>query len=138
MLKNTLEQRTHAKRAMHIAATALAGAVLLGCGGGGGSEPAQGGTPGSGTPSTPPAATGTITVGWGANSEPDLAGYKVYYGTSSGVYVQAKGSGLNAGLVTEYAISGLKAGTTYFVAVTSYDRSGNESNYSAQVSGVAK
>lgn len=137
MLKTILESRTHAKRAMHLAAAALAGVVLLGCGGGG-SEPAQGGTPGSGTPSTPPAVTGTITVGWGANGEPDLAGYKVYYGTTTGVYVQAKGSGLNAGLVTEYAISGLKAGTTYFVAVTSYDRSGNESNYSAQVSGVAK
>lgn len=137
MLKIPLDTRRHSRRAMHIGEIALAGALLLGCSGGGGSEPAQD-TPVPGTPSTPPAAVGTVTVGWTANSEPDLAGYKVYYGTSSGVYVQAKGSGLNAGLVTEYAISGLKAGTTYFVAVTSYDRSGNESNYSAQVSGVAK
>lgn len=124
---------------MHMAMITLASAALLGCGGGGGgSDPAQGGTPGSGTPSTPPAATGTVTIGWTANTEPDLAGYKVYYGTTTGVYVQAKGSGVNAGMVTEYAIGGLKAGTTYFVAVTSYDKSGNESGYSAQVSGVAK
>lgn len=126
------------RRTMGLAALLLAGAVLVGCGGGGGgaSVPDPGVPPGGGTP--PPTATGTITVGWSANNEPDLGGYKVYYGTTAGSYVQAKGSGLNAGLATEYAITGLQAGSTYYVSVTSYDKSGNESSYSTQVAGVAK
>jgi len=73
------------------------------------------------------AATATVT--WDANTEPDLAGYKVYYSTTSGSY----GTPVDVGNTTSHPISGLSAGTTYYFAVTAYDASGNESPYSAEV-----
>ncbi|MEW6324490.1 MAG: fibronectin type III domain-containing protein, partial [Nitrospirota bacterium] len=71
-----------------------------------------------------------MTVSWDANTESDLAGYKVHYGISSRVYTQS----INAGNVTTRVVSGLSAGITYYFAVTAYDTSGNESGYSAEVS----
>jgi hypothetical protein len=109
--------------------------IVAACGGGG-SEAGSDGASGANPPPTP--SDGTVTLAWDANSESDMAGYRVYYGTSSGTYQQARGGGINAGLATEFSITGLQPGTTYYMTVTSYDRSGNESNYSAQVSGVAR
>ncbi|MEW6001251.1 MAG: Ser-Thr-rich GPI-anchored membrane family protein [Nitrospirota bacterium] len=59
----------------------------------------------------------------------DLEGYKVYYGTSSGNYSQR----IDVGNVTTYTVSNLNDGTYYF-AVTVHDTSGNESDYSNEVS----
>ena len=59
----------------------------------------------------------------------DLAGYKVYYGTSPGTY----DSIIDAEDVTTYTITDLSAATYYF-AVTAYDEIGNESGYSNEVS----
>ncbi len=73
----------------------------------------------------------TVRISWSANSEPDLAGYKVYYGTTSresGSYSHV----VNAGLSTYVDISGLSSGATYYFAVTAYDDSNNESGYSAE------
>jgi hypothetical protein len=70
-----------------------------------------------------------VTIAWNANTESDLAGYKVYYGTASGVY----GSPIILGTQTTYTISGLFAGT-YYIAVTAFNSSGLESGYSNQVS----
>ncbi len=61
----------------------------------------------------------------------DLAGYKIYYGTSSGNYTTI----LNVGNVTTYTISNLTPGTYYF-AVTAYDTQNLESTYSNEVSGT--
>ena len=79
-----------------------------------------------------------MSLGWNANTDSDLAGYRVYVGTAAGVYAQARGAGLSAGLATDYVVTGLQPNSTYYVAVTSYDKSGNESNYSTPVAGVAK
>jgi hypothetical protein len=68
-------------------------------------------------------------VTWAANGEADLAGYKVYVGTTSGVYTRT----IDAGKVTSYAIT-LPKGVTYFFSVTAYDNSGNESGHSGEVS----
>ncbi len=65
-----------------------------------------------------------------ANVESDLAGYRVYYGTSSGEYTQVQ----DAGNVTEQTLDNLTDGQTYYFAVTAYDHSGNESGYSNEVS----
>ncbi len=72
---------------------------------------------------------GSATISWDANSEPDLAGYKVYYGNSSGNYQ----SQVYVGNVTSYQLSGLEAGKQYYFAVTALDFSGNESNFSNEV-----
>ncbi len=70
------------------------------------------------------------TLSWNPNSESDLAGYKVYYGNSSGSY----SSSIDAGNQTSYTISNLVEGEIYFFAATAYDFSGNESGYSNEVS----
>jgi len=54
-----------------------------------------------------------------------VAGYKLYYGTSSRNY----SNNINVGMVTSYTVSGLAPGTYYFT-VTAYDASGNESGFS--------
>ena len=73
-----------------------------------------------------------ITLAWDPNTEPDLAGYKVYYGTASRVY----GSPIILGKVTTYTLAGLTQGQNYFYSVTARDTSGNDSDYSNEVSGV--
>jgi hypothetical protein len=75
-----------------------------------------------------------MTLAWDPNTEPDLRGYKVYYGTSSGTY----GVPLYVRNVTDYTLTGLTEGQVYYIAVTAYDKSGNESVYSNEVSGAAR
>ncbi len=72
----------------------------------------------------------SIEVSWNANTETDLAGYKVYYGTQSGTYA----STLNTGKTTTATIDNLQTGKTYYVTMSAYDTSGNESEKSAEVS----
>jgi hypothetical protein len=66
---------------------------------------------------------------WNANSESDLGGYNVYYGTAPRSY----GTPINVGNVATYTLTGLNPGTYYF-AVTAYDTSGNESGFSNEAS----
>ena len=77
-------------------------------------------------------ATSSATLTWNANTESDLAGYKVYRATSSGGY----GAPIATlqGNVTSYVATGLQSGTTYFFVITAYDTAGNESAYSNEVS----
>ncbi len=70
-----------------------------------------------------------VTLTWDANTEPDLAGYKVYYGTAPGAY----GTPIDVGNVTTYTVTGLADGQTYYFAATAYDTVGNESGYSNEV-----
>jgi hypothetical protein len=82
------------------------------------------------TLNAPSSSSATLT--WNANTESDLAGYKIYRATASGAY-GAPIATIPAGTVT-YAASGLQAGTTYFFVVTAYDSAGNESAFSNEVS----
>jgi hypothetical protein len=66
-------------------------------------------------------------------SAPDLSGYKVYVGTSSGTY-NYPGSPFTIGVTNTYTLSNLPAGQTYFFALSAYDTSGNNSALSAEVS----
>jgi hypothetical protein len=83
------------------------------------------------------AYAGTATVSWNANTEPDLAGYKIYYGTSPRSGVCPPGgysSVINVGNVRTYTFNNLVQGVTYYFSVTAYDTSNNESSCSAEVS----
>lgn len=75
----------------------------------------------------------TITLMWDANSEGDLAGYKIHYGTRSKVYEWM----IDVGDTTSYTISNLTCGEVYFFAVTAFDTAGNESAHSDEIYGVA-
>ena len=77
-----------------------------------------------------PGMAATVLVSWNANTEEDLAGYKVYYGTQSGQY----GTPIDVGNTTSYQGSVPDDGATYYVAVTAYDTSGNESDFSEETS----
>jgi hypothetical protein len=72
-----------------------------------------------------------VTLAWDANTETDLAGYKIYTGIASGSYNQI----INVGLVTTYTVTGLAPGEHYFAA-TAYNTSALESSYSNEVSQV--
>lgn len=74
-----------------------------------------------------------IRIAWDPNTEPDVAGYKIYYGTSSKSYTGSA----DVGNVTSCTLKGLKKGETQYIAVTAYNSSGSESGYSSEVSGVA-
>jgi hypothetical protein len=80
-----------------------------------------------------------VTLAWDPNSEPDLAGYKLYYKTeSSGPPYDGTGaiegdSPIDVGDVTEFTIRGLTDGVTYFFVVTAHDTEGLESDCSNEV-----
>jgi hypothetical protein len=71
----------------------------------------------------------TVTLTWDDNTEPDLAGYKIFYGTSSGNYSQS----VDVGNVIQYTVTGLDEGVTYYIAAKAYDYSDNESGYSDEI-----
>jgi hypothetical protein len=77
------------------------------------------------------ARAGEVTLAWDANTETDLAGYKIYWSTTvaGGPYPNK----VDVGKVTQYIVKNLPDGTYWFVA-TAYDTAGNESAYSNEVS----
>jgi len=74
----------------------------------------------------------SINLQWDANTEPDVAGYKVHYGTAPRIYSDT----VIAGNVTGYLLPHLFDGQTYYVAVTAYDNFGNESGYSNEIANM--
>lgn len=107
--------------------------ILTGCGSGSGNETLA--PISSSDPSAPPSlpATGIATLNWQANSDPDINGYRVYFGSSSGNYVQDAGQGINVGNVQVHEVNDLNSGQRYYFAITAYDAAGNESGYSNEV-----
>ena len=71
----------------------------------------------------------SVSLTWNPNTEPDLAGYKLYMGTSPGSYSQI----FDVGHVTSYTVSTLVLGETYYFALTAYDIYANESGFSPEV-----
>lgn len=71
-----------------------------------------------------------IKVSWSPNSESDIGGYKIYYGTTSGTYPNS----IDVGNVITKDIIGFPLNTKYYFALTAYDTSGNESGKSAEAS----
>ena len=69
-----------------------------------------------------------VTVTWEANTEPHLAGYRVYYGTASRDYDWS----IDVGKATTYTVPNLANGVTYYFASKAYTTSKQESPYSAE------
>ncbi|HUK55512.1 MAG TPA: Ig-like domain-containing protein [Nitrospiria bacterium] len=76
-----------------------------------------------------PAWSQTAQLSWDPNTDPDLGGYKIYYGTSSRNYSQS----VDAGRAVNYEITGLLGGVIYYFAATAYNTAGQESAYSNEV-----
>jgi hypothetical protein len=82
-----------------------------------------------------PVLAGSVTLNWDPVPDPDRAGYRIYYGTTSGTYP----TNVDAGNVTSYTINNLTDCTIYFFAVKAYDTAGNLSTaFSNELSGMAK
>lgn len=75
--------------------------------------------------------SGRIKIAW--DSSVGATGYRVYYGVASGVYT----SFVDVGNVLVYTLTGLVSNQLYYLAIRSYDGSGNLSGYSAEVSSIA-
>ncbi|KPJ76557.1 MAG: hypothetical protein AMJ54_11100 [Deltaproteobacteria bacterium SG8_13] len=76
-----------------------------------------------------PAVAAEVAVAWDPNREEDLAGYRIYWGTQSRVYPYSA----DVGDQTSYTVPNLSEGQIYFFAVTAYDVTQQESDYSAEL-----
>jgi hypothetical protein len=86
-------------------------------------------------------AKGEANLSWNANKEPDIAGYRIYYGTVSrqgdcppGGYPEK----IDVGNKTTYKVDNLKKESTYYFSVTSYNKGGKESCFPQEVSKTIK
>jgi len=119
--------------------------ILAGCGGGGGGDSSSNTTGNSNTGNSNTGNTNNnsgnnsggvaaISLAWDANTTPGIAGYKVHYGTSSGNLSAV----IDVGNMTNYTVSNLQSGITYYLAVSDYNTSGQQSGYSNEISGTAR
>jgi hypothetical protein len=70
----------------------------------------------------------SVQLQWDANTEADLAGYRVYHNMSP--YPLAGSVPLDVGMQTTATISGLDPYQTYSFALTAYNTAGEESSFS--------
>ena len=75
-------------------------------------------------------AAQTVTLAWTPSPDPSVVRYKVYYGTSHGVYDQVA----VASNVTNVSISGLQEGVCYYFSATACNSAGSESEFSNEIS----
>ncbi|MBN1671579.1 MAG: hypothetical protein JXR37_11125 [Kiritimatiellae bacterium] len=85
------------------------------------------------------AATIAVQASWYPNSEPDLGGYRLYWGTTSrgsatqpSQFSYASHQDVGVSATPSATVSGLDDGTTYYFALTASDTNGNESAFSAE------
>jgi hypothetical protein len=76
------------------------------------------------------ADAGSVRLAWDANAEPDLAGYVIVYGTQSNAYPNS----VDVGRTTQWEVTGLTDGVTYFFAVLAYNIAGLRGPLSNEVS----
>jgi fibronectin type 3 domain-containing protein len=64
----------------------------------------------------------SVILTWDPNPEPDIAGYRLRYGTSSGAYAQT----LDVANTTTTTLTNLDRNTAYFMVVSAYNTAGLE------------
>ena len=91
------------------------------------------------------ASAAEVTLAWDANTEPDLAGYKIYYDTNSGVPYYGTDADQGISPITvliedladpdypDFTLTGLDDDQDYYIALTAFDSEGSESDYSNEV-----
>ena len=82
-----------------------------------------------------PQVSGQADFSWLPNTEPNLSGYKIYYGTATRTYTTTLDIGLPNPVNGRIhgTITGLTEGQTYYFAATAYDDLGTESDYSDEI-----
>ena len=70
-----------------------------------------------------------VALTWDANTDPDVAGYMIYYGFAPRDYDYV----VDVGDQTTFTLSGLEDGHTYYFSVTAYDTEDLESDFSNEV-----
>ena len=70
-----------------------------------------------------------VTLAWDPNTEPDLGGYFISYGTASGQYTNT----IDVGNVTSYLFSEPDPTRRYYIALRAYNEAGHLSQYSNEV-----
>jgi hypothetical protein len=90
---------------------------------------------------TPVVTKGSLVVSWAAPTQnednstfTDVSFYKLYYGTSSGHYINA----ITVGNASSYALTGLDRNQTYFFAVSVVNSTGDESPKSPEQNSFLK
>ncbi|GEM_PF-5226094 len=78
----------------------------------------------------------SVTLSWNRNQEPDIAGYKIFYGTASHQYSQSEtiNDSRHSPLEISHVISNLDDGKTYYFAVKAFDLAGQTSDFSDEIS----
>ena len=71
-----------------------------------------------------------LTLAWDPSSDPNVAGYRLYFGNQPGVYTQS----VDVGKVGAYQINGLTNGAPYYFVVKAYNSAGILSAPSIEVS----
>jgi hypothetical protein len=90
-----------------------------------------------------PVLAKSVKLAWNPNSETNLSGYKLYYGSASGSYEGTTASegtspillpltALTSSNSPEFTVSGLSGGT-FYIAVTAYNSENLESGFSNEV-----
>ena len=76
----------------------------------------------------------TVSIGWNANPEPDIAGYRIHIGTGTGTGSGALAETMTVGTTPAADLAGLASDTTYHCAVLAFNSAGLESPLSQEIS----
>ncbi|MCU0788250.1 MAG: Ig-like domain-containing protein, partial [Verrucomicrobia bacterium] len=78
---------------------------------------------------SPTAFAAEVTLAWDPSPDAGVAGYRLHYGTASGIYTGYT----NAGAATTLTVRGLLDGTTYYFSATAVGTNQLESDFSNEI-----